>query len=429
MDLSTSAPAVHSPPRPTRLSRLRRSRRFKPYNRLAAAVILLNLLAVAVNPHPTAEQAFVAAGVNVFAAAIVRQQYVINALFALATRARDATPLRVRWGLGKIYSFGGVHVGAAVSATGWYIAFCALTVAAGPSPLFVATSILGSLILVSMLITALPTLRARWHDAFEITHRFGGWLLLALVWIQTIAMLVGAEATITQVLSSVPLWLLTATTVSVALPWTRLRRVPVNITSPSSHVAIARFDYGVTPFAGSSTAISRHPLLEWHSFANVPSPGEAGFRLTISRAGDWTSRFIDEKPRHVWVKGIPTAGVGNIDKLFRKVVWVATGSGIGPCLPHLLAVTAPAHLIWSTRSPEATYGRELTEEIRQAVPDALIWDTTSEGKPDLLALAHHAVETTGAEAVICISNSKTTWSIVEGLEQRGIPAFGAIWDS
>ena len=161
MDLSTSAPAVHSPPRPTRLSRLRRSRRFKPYNRLAAAVILLNLLAVAVNPHPTAEQAFVAAGVNVFVAAIVRQQYVINALFALATRARDATPLRVRWGLGKIYSFGGVHVGAAVSATGWYIAFCALTVAGGPSPLFVATSILGSLILVSMLITALPKLAAR----------------------------------------------------------------------------------------------------------------------------------------------------------------------------------------------------------------------------------------------------------------------------
>ena len=35
----------------------------------------------------------------------------------------------------------------------------------------------------------------------------------------------------------------------------------------------------------------------------------------------------------------------------------------------------------------------------------------------------------GAEAVICISNKKLTWQVVHGLERRGIPAFGAIWDS
>ena len=427
--VSLSAATLDTPPLPGRWSRLRRSRRLRPYNRLALATVLLNLVAWAANPSPTAEQAFVVAGVNVFVAAIVRQQYVINALFRLATSIRSTAPLRVRWGLGKIYSFGGVHVGAAVSATAWYVAFCVLTISDGPSPLFAITAVLGSSALIAMLVTALLPLRARWHDAFEVTHRLGGWLLLVLVWVQTVATLVDAQASLLQVLSSAGLWLLVATTVSVALPWMRLRRVPVDISTPSSHVAIARFDYGVTPFAGSSTSISRNPLLEWHSFANVPSPGEPGFRLTISRAGDWTSRFIDDKPRYVWVKGIPTAGVGNIDKLFRKVVWVATGSGIGPCLPHLLAGTAPAHLVWSARAPQSTYGTELVAEIRRTVPDALVWDAASDGKPDLLALARHAVTTTGAEAVICISNSTTTWSIVEGLEQQGIPAFGAIWDS
>ncbi|KJL25479.1 hypothetical protein RN51_00616 [Microbacterium oxydans] len=427
--VSLSAATFDTPPVPGRWSQLRRSRRLRPYNRLALATVLLNLVAWAANPSPTAEQAFVVAGVNVFVAAIVRQQYVINALFRLATSIRSTAPLRVRWGLGKIYSFGGVHVGAAVSATAWYVAFCVLAISDGPSPLFAITAVLGSSVLIAMLVTALPPLRARWHDAFEVTHRLGGWLLLVLVWVQTVATLVDARASLLHVLSSAGLWLLLATTVSVALPWMRLRRVPVDVSTPSSHVAIARFDYGVTPFAGSSTSISRNPLLEWHSFANVPTPGEPGFRLTISRAGDWTSRFIDDKPRHVWVKGIPTAGVGNIDKLFRKVVWVATGSGIGPCLPHLLAGTAPAHLVWSARAPRNTYGIELVAEIRRAVPDALVWDTASDGKPDLLALARHAVATTGAEAVICISNSTTTWSIVEGLEQQGIPAFGAIWDS
>lgn len=89
-------------------------------------------------------------------------------------------------------------------------------------------------------------------------------------------------------------------------------------------------------------AVSRSPLLEWHSFADVPAPGKAGFRLTISRAGDWTGSFIDDAPSRVWVKGITTAGVATIETLFTKVVYVASGSGIGPVLPHLLAKEVPS---------------------------------------------------------------------------------------
>ena len=216
---------------------------------------------------------------------------------------------------------------------------------------------------------------------------------------------------------------------SIILPWLRLKKIPVDIHTPSNHVAIAKFDYGVTPFAGSSTALSRNPLMEWHSFANIPYPDEPGFRLTISRAGDWTGKLIDDKPKYLWVKGIPTAGVGNIDQLFKKVVWVATGSGIGPCLPHLLAKTAPAKLVWATRNPRKTYGDKMVDEILESQPDALIWDTDAFGKPDMVKLAYKVVMETDAEAVICISNKKLTWLVVEGMESRNIPAYGAIWDS
>ena len=34
-----------------------------------------------------------------------------------------------------------------------------------------------------------------------------------------------------------------------------------------------------------------------------------------------------------------------------------------------------------------------------------------------------------AEAVIVIANKKLTWQVVYGMESRGIPAYGAIWDS
>ncbi|WAA65628.1 hypothetical protein [Microbacterium oxydans] len=413
-------------------ARIRRSRHLKPYNRLLWLACLGNLAAAVVllsTDDLTADTAFTAAGINIAVAALVRQQLVINALFWLATRAKTHLPLRVRWGLGKIYSFGGVHVGAAISASCWYVMFCVLTIHAGEDAFLIATMLAATVILVGMLVTSLPRMRAGHHNVFELVHRFGGWSLLAVIWAQTIALTLAEGGGSLSVASSPAVWLLAVTTLSIAAPWLRLRRVPVRVVKPSDHVAIAEFDYGVTPFAGSSTAVSRHPLREWHSFANVPSPGRSGFRLTISRAGDWTGDFIDDQPQHVWVKGIPTAGVGNIDQLFRSVLWVATGSGIGPCLPHLLAKTAPARLLWSTRTPERTYGEELVAEIREAIPSAVIWDTTERGKPDLLQLAYDEALAHGVEAVICISNQPTTWTIVEGLEQRGIPAFGAIWDS
>ncbi|MEV6237649.1 hypothetical protein [Lentzea sp. NPDC051838] len=387
------------------LRTLLRRRPFTHHNRLAAAVVLANLVAALALDW----QASTLVVVNLTLAALIRQQLVINLLFRLATSAPTHWPLRVRWTLGKVYHFGGLHVGAAISATAWFSVVAVTT----PGPLtWTILALLGA-----MIVLALPRLRARHHDLFERSHRFGGWTVLALFAVQS------------AVTDPVLLWPLALVAVSVALPWLRLRRVPVQIVSPSPHVALVSFDHGVTPFAGSSTAVSRNPLLEWHSFANVPAPGRSGFRLTISRAGDWTARLIADQPSHVWVKGIPTAGVGNIDKLFTRVVWVATGSGIGPCLPHLLARTAPAVLVWSTRDPRRTYGDALVDEILHVQPDAVVWDTTTSGKPDLVALAYDACRRFDAEAVICISNKPTTWQIVEELECRGIPAYGAIWDS
>ncbi len=152
----------------------------------------------------------------------------------------------------------------------------------------------------------------------------------------------------------VALGVLAVVTFSVALPWLRLRRVDVRIERPSSHVALVRFDHGVTPFAGSSTAVSRSPLREWHSFANVPSPGEPGFRLTISRAGDWTGLVHRRRAaRRSGSRASRRPGSPTSRPCSRKVVYVATGSGIGPCLPHLLAAEVPARLrVGDPRSPQ-----------------------------------------------------------------------------
>ncbi|MPY51893.1 ferredoxin reductase domain-containing protein [Streptomyces acidicola] len=411
---------VELPPLTSRLRRALKHPRLMHYNRLAALVLLANLVFLwASRPLPPQTTTLGhAALANLALAVLVRQQYVINFLFQLATWAPTTWPLKVRWTLGKVYHFGGLHVGGALAGSLWFAALTLQLTAEGTD--FPLTTVSWTLIALLLLIiaTALPPFRSRFHDHFEKIHRFGGWTALALFWTHTI--LSGERA---------GLWVLALITFSVALPWMRLRKVDVRIERPSSHVVLARFDHGDTPFAGSSTAISRGPLREWHSFANVPAPGESGFRLTISRAGDWTGAFIDDRPSRVWVKGITTAGVANIETLFEKVVYVATGSGIGPCLPHLLAAEVPSRLVWATRSPRTTYGDALVDEILAVQPHALIWDTSLHGKPDMVRLAHAAYRDFGAEAVICISNKKLTWQVVHGLERRGIPAYGAIWDS
>lgn len=61
----------------------------------------------------------------------------------------------------------------------------------------------------------------------------------------------------------------------------------------------------------------------------------------------------------------------------------------------------------------------------------LTWtlDTRKYGRPDMVKLTYKMVKDFNAEAVVIISNEPLTKKVVYGLMSRGIPAFGAIWDS
>ena len=147
-------------------------------------------------------------------------------------------------------------------------------------------------------------------------------------------------------------WLLALTTAFALWPWLLLRRVPITVERPSDHAAIVHLDHDVDTTIGTTRAISRHPLIGWHHFAVVPpAAGRDGYRMVVSRAGDWTGAFVDDPPDHVWVRGLPAVGVANVRRLFDKVVFVVTGSGIGPALSHLLADEMPTKLVWVTREP------------------------------------------------------------------------------
>lgn len=86
-------------------------------------------------------------------------------------------------------------------------------------------------------------------------------------------------------------------------------------------------------------------------------------------------------------------------------------------------------IFWSTPHPEANFGGEIIEAIKKADPNAVIHNTKTMGRPDMVAVSYRLLRESGAEAVAVISNKKLTQLVVYAMESRGVPAYGAIFDS
>ncbi|MCA0378321.1 MAG: hypothetical protein LCH36_02620 [Actinobacteria bacterium] len=391
-------------------------------------------------PHAPSLQLIAAISqINLLFAILPRQHWMVNFISWAATHAPVSWPLRLRWRLAQYYHVGGLHIGGAISATLWYIAYVVLLVPAwadgefGYDDVSVGLALTVVLSLVTICVLATPNFRTKHHDVFEASHRFGTWFVLVLAWVNALvlAQLQTPTRTFGAALASSPIfWMLVISTVLAGWPWLLLRRVPIEVEKPSSHATIVKLQHGYVPPVGTTRAISRHPLFGWHPFACVPAvQGEPGYRMVISRAGEWTAKFIDSPSTHVWVRGVPTAGVANAKRLFNRVLYIATGSGIGPVLGHLLTDTQGARLVWVTKDPQPTYGEELVNEVKTAQPEAVIWNTTDQGKPNVFELSYDAYVAAGADAVIIVANKSVTDHVVNEFERRGIPAFGPIWDS
>ncbi|KAF8158152.1 nonribosomal peptide synthetase 12 [Crassisporium funariophilum] len=412
---------------------------FTLYRRLFGIVFLTNLAVFisVIFRGANSQQIGTIVIANLFCAILMRQDYVVNAFFTVFCAVPTSWPLAIRRVCARVYHIGGLHSGCAISGVVWLTLFTAqatkemIETRKTSIPTVVITYCI-LVFLMGVVVFAHPTVRSKRHDSFEKTHRFLGWTSTALVWCQFVLLTNDYKSegqTLGKALvGSAPFWLLVVLTASIILPWVRLRKVPVKSVVLSNHAVRLYFDY-VTPIPGSFTRISESPLMEWHGFATVPEPGKPGYSLVVSKAGDWTSKQILNPPTHLWVRGVPTFGVLRIVPLFRRLVFVATGSGIGPCAPCILEQRVPIRLLWTSPNVRQTFGDEFVDQILGASPDAVVYDTRAHGKPDMVKLTYRLVREFNAEAVCVISNQKLTRKIVYGMMSRGIPAFGAIWDS
>lgn len=351
------------------------------YQRLFLFVFLCNMVAfiiliskVDLNSHQMLSNLATASAANIMVAVAMRQQFVINAIFKTCWLIPKSAPLRIRRMAAKCYEFGGMHSGAAVSSTVWFIIFTTILMKkasedenkAQYAPVLSLAWIL-LLLLVAICSFAVPQFRMVSHNTFEFIHRFAGWSSLALFWVELIlfaAFTSEGQSSLGPLLVRQPaFWFLIVTTCFIIWPWLLLRKLTIRAEYLSERAVRLHFTgYKVPPFSG--IALSTSPLLEWHSFACMAAPPNGGSVL-ISNGGDWTrggiilqarlkSGLIDldtvysPKP-YYWVRGIPATGVLNMAQVFDKVVILTTGSGIGPVLSYLIGDKrkGKCRLIWS----------------------------------------------------------------------------------
>ncbi|RFU27591.1 hypothetical protein B7463_g8762, partial [Scytalidium lignicola] len=382
-----------------------------------------------------------AASANLMLAILIRQDYILNILFRICWWVPFWMPLRIRRSLAKIYEFGGLHSGTAVCSLLWFTLLTVILtwewMAIRIRDTFVIlSSYTIAILLFAMVISAYPEIRIVWHNTFEVLHRFGGWIILILffpeLWLFTRAL--GHQAgplSPGAILHKLPaFWILCITTFHVALPWMRLRRLRTEAEHLGVGVHAIRLHFKEKVPHCVVYRIADAPLKEWHSFACIPKADQTGSSIIVSNAGDWTRKTINNPKKSYYTRGIPTVGVLCMARIFRKVIIVTTGSGIGPCLGTMLFIPkTTCRVIWSTPTPRLTFGDELVDNVLSVDPDAVIVDTEKEGRPDLVVLTFNLYKETGAEAVFCVSNRKVTKHVVYELECRGIPAFGPVWDS
>ncbi|KAK5104492.1 hypothetical protein LTS08_002382 [Lithohypha guttulata] len=415
------------------------------YRRLFSIVFTANLIAFIVVwvQHRKLLNFIDAAAANLLVCGLARQPLVVNAFYTVACLIPKSAPLRLRTLAAKVFHFGGVHSGCGVASAVWYITFVGVLTyqyvhgilphtAANMAVLVLAYLVM--CLLCGIIVAAYPSLRSRYHDAFERVHRFSGWAVVLMFWPLLLTFSSAQQNSMGQFLIRQPtFWILLILTLAIIQPWTKLRRVKVTPEKLSSHAIRLHFDFA-NPKLGQGISISQHPLRDWHSFASFTDKydtPDSKFSLVVSKAGDFTGDIIANPPQHVWKRSVPLYGFGKVMTLYSRMILVTTGSGIGPCLSFLFDLDAAPtmRVLWQTRTPEQTYGQRVIDLVHKMDPDPVILDTTKGGRIDMLPLVIKMYHEFEAEAVCVISNPKMTKHLVYELERRGILAAGPIFDS
>ncbi|XP_074373495.1 adenylate-forming reductase 03009-like [Apium graveolens] len=416
---------------------------FTVYQRLFVVSLLLNIvgMVMAATDHFTygSQKPAVFPIGNILALTLCRNEAFLRCVFWLAVKVfgRAWIPLWIKTSTTAfLQSLGGIHSGCGVSSIIWLVYAIILAIRnreeSSLLTIYVAFAILFLVLLSSL--AAFPLVRHLHHNVFERIHRFAGWLALVLVWLFIVLTLSYEPSSklyhfrLSKYVKAPELWLTLVITCLIILPWLTVKRVPVNISSPSGHASIIKFEGGVK--AGLLGRISPSPFSEWHAFGII-SDGKDEHMMLAGAVGDFTMSLVSNPPTHLWIRTLHFAGLPYLVNLYERVVLVATGSGICVFLSFLMQPSrTEVCLVWVAKGVEQNFGTEIKNYVSGFPKDrVIVHDTDVLGRPNVAEMSVDVAKKWKAEVVIVTSNPEGSRDVVHACKASGIPAFGPIWDS
>jgi NAD(P)H-flavin reductase len=386
---------------------------------------------------------------NILIAILVRNELILHLLYRLAVW----TSVKIVYGKyylnSSVHYIGGVHASCATWGFLWLIVDVLqqwgnpsdlLSMATSSDPISIAISCILLTLLFIIILTAIPLFRHKFHDTFEISHRYLGWSCLGiLVLHQTrfqFIITLNQAYPLETLLTNPVLLMLALMILSIFLPWISVQCFDkFRMHCPSDGVLIVTFP-GMAD-VGTFARISLDGV-EWHSFSVAETSfskqtGESEIHLIIGAVGDWTKNLIRQVekgnlPKRIWVRRVKPPGFMFSINAYSRVVVIATGAGIAPVLPHVIKNGHKLCILWIGNNHEESYGEKIFS-VLCAHPRCTIFDTGVHGRPNVGELAIQTVREFRAQAVFCVSNKAVTSDVIKACLAKGIPAYGASWDS
>lgn len=419
--------------------------------------------------------------INLGVCTLVRTELFLQFLYWFVCKLGKSLPNYFKvWATEFLYQVpGGLHSSSGLSGTVWLVAYTFSEWIVGDTGPGIVTGVISgvwtsitaiflSVCLCIIVVLSIPAFRHKFHNTFEKSHRFLGWILMPILWAHVCVkayfyseytlsgpgdpVLRGTNCTsiedtigcdpepvsYSSILFSRPnFYLAIILCVLIYHPWffVRKRRVRTKVLKKGAVMMIDGFPgFGS---AGHFGRISTSWTSEWHPFAVISDKKDkeksSRHAMIIARAGDWTAKRINEasskhRRKYFTVRLIRSPGFMYTTRMWNRIVCVASGAGIAPVLPCLLQQTASIYVVWITSGAEG-FGpvRGILEKYGQ--DKVWIHDTKIKGRPDVVSLSVKACFKENAEALYIVANLPLTYAVVRGCRALKIPAFGAIWDS
>ncbi|KAH9448772.1 hypothetical protein Pst134EA_028068 [Puccinia striiformis f. sp. tritici] len=378
---------------------------------------------------------------NILLAIAIRSEWVLRFIYWIAVKSFRPRffPLWVRLKVvGTLYHIGGVHSGCGLSAFLWQTvaSYNYFREAHRHNIGFLVTLGICQACLFITCMSAFPIVRGRFHDLFEMTHRFVGWMGIIST---LLSVALGSfwdidgqrwDTHASRILRKPELWFLVAIFVIIALSWVTVTKVPVMVYAASEKATVIRVPGGLT--SGLHTRISFGGLREWHIFGSISEGKDSEYHYIVAAVqGEFTRSLNVEQPTELYTKRWKPCGLPYFSRLFTRGLAICTGSGIGA-----VASTCMQHdswfLIWIGPDLGGTYGKEILQLIRDRIPATrrVIWDTRGPlGRPDVVKLIHSVHNHWKAEATLFIGSPAMNANVLRSCSTLKIPVFGSIWDA